>query len=330
MSWLLDFGKNLFEGAASAALGAGSQLLSSKQQLANQRSLNQQSFDMQKQLNAQQQEYARQNADVQYERQRQLSQDSWLLNKNGMLAAGINPAFVDGAGNATSNVDAAAAPSAGSAPSSSAPFVDYLGSVHLGVDTMLKKAQIDNLNANTSKTQTDSERARFEFDNFRDNQVEYLNKMLVNDWRQSLWRAEVGKEETASKLKEYEFWNSENGKRIEEKLQSELDSLSTSAKQIQFDYDKARQFKSKEFDKLSAEVEQIRSNTDLLKSKDENQKIINGFNRLGIGISSDFIGSIAALLSSGHGKELADKAVDTVVGFLSGLITQAKNAITGE
>lgn len=330
MSWLLDFGKDLLGGAATAAFGAGSQFLSSKQQLANQKALNQQSFDMQKQLNAQQQEYARQNADVQYQRQRQLSQDSWLLNKNGMLAAGINPAFSEGAGNATSNVDAAAAPSAGAAPSSSAPFVDYLGSVQLGVDTLLKKAQIDNLNANTSKTQTDSERARFEFDNFRDNQIEYLNKMLANDWRQSLYRTEVGKEQATTQLKESEFWNSDNGKRVEEKLQSELNSLSTSAKQIQFDYEKAKQFKPKEFEKLAAEVEQIRSNTNLLKSKDENQKIINGFNRLGIGISSDFIGSIAALLSSGHGKELADKAVDTVVGFLGGLITQAKNAITGD
>ena len=132
MSWLLDFGSSLLDGAASAVLGAGSQLLSSKQQLANQKALNQQSFDMQKQLNAQQQEYARQNADVQYQRQRQLSQDSWLLNKNGMISAGINPAFVDGAGNSTSNVDAAAAPSAGAAPSSSAPFADYLGSSKVG------------------------------------------------------------------------------------------------------------------------------------------------------------------------------------------------------
>ena len=68
-------------------------------------------FKNQKKLMRIQQEYARENATTQYNRQRDLTRDSWALNVAGQRAAGINPSFVDGSvsGN-TPSVGAADAP----------------------------------------------------------------------------------------------------------------------------------------------------------------------------------------------------------------------------
>lgn len=68
-------------------------------------------FKNQKKLMRIQQEYARENATTQYNRQRDLTHDSWALNVAGQRDAGINPSFVDGSvsGN-TPSVGAADAP----------------------------------------------------------------------------------------------------------------------------------------------------------------------------------------------------------------------------
>ena len=70
-------------------------------------------YEYQTKLNEQQQEYARENADTEYQRQRQMTRDQYSLNKQGMLDAGLSPAG-DGfqVRNATS--PSIAAPSAGS------------------------------------------------------------------------------------------------------------------------------------------------------------------------------------------------------------------------
>ena len=110
---------------AGGLIGKSSTDHSNKVNFQNQQKLNAQQFGYQKELNAMQQQYARENADVQYNRQRELTADSWLLNKQGMQAAGINPAFVNGSTNATASTEAAAAPSAGSAQGGSAAPLDF-------------------------------------------------------------------------------------------------------------------------------------------------------------------------------------------------------------
>ena len=129
------------------ALGIGADAIGGALKYKQQKKLNQQQFEHQKLLNAQQQQYARENADVQYERQRDFTSDSWMLNKAGMRDAGINTSFADGSSNPTASVDAAAAPSAGSAAGGSAPDYNFANAASVGVQSL---TQIETANAQNS------------------------------------------------------------------------------------------------------------------------------------------------------------------------------------
>lgn len=80
------------------------------------KSLANQQFQMQMALNQQQNEYAKQNALLDYQRQRELTRDNATLQQEGKINAGINPATSDGSTASASSVNSTAAPSAGSAP----------------------------------------------------------------------------------------------------------------------------------------------------------------------------------------------------------------------
>lgn len=79
--------------------------------------LAQQQFQMQQALNQQQNEYAKQNSLLDYQRQRELTRDNASLQQEGKIQAGINPSTGDGSIAAAASVNPTAAPSAGSAPS---------------------------------------------------------------------------------------------------------------------------------------------------------------------------------------------------------------------
>ncbi len=75
------------------------------------------SLAQQQLLNETQQNYARENANTEYAKQVQLTSLNPLLQKRGMVNAGINPSFVNGSSvGAASSVNSTAAPNAGSAP----------------------------------------------------------------------------------------------------------------------------------------------------------------------------------------------------------------------
>lgn len=78
--------------------------------------LAQQQFQMQQALNQQQNEFAKQNALLDYQRQRELTRDNASLQQEGKIQAGINPSTGDGSTAAAASVNPVAAPSAGSAP----------------------------------------------------------------------------------------------------------------------------------------------------------------------------------------------------------------------
>lgn len=121
-------------------------------------------YQYQTKLNAQQQQYARENAATEYERQMQMTQLNPLLQKNGMKAAGINPSFANGSAVAgASSVNGIAAPSAGNAPS--VPNVSdlfqtganavstILGSAGVLSDNSVKQAQAANIGVDTQYKQ---------------------------------------------------------------------------------------------------------------------------------------------------------------------------------
>lgn len=75
-----------------------------------------QQFQMQQELNQQQNEFAKQNALLDYQRQRELTRDTASLEQEGKIQAGVNPATSDGSVSAAASVNPTSAPSAGSAP----------------------------------------------------------------------------------------------------------------------------------------------------------------------------------------------------------------------
>lgn len=112
------------------------------------KSLAKQQFQMQQQLNQQQNEFAKQNALLDYQRQRELTRDQASLQQEGKIAAGVNPATGDGTTASAASVNSTAAPSAGSAPSIDAAALENAASSRTSMfnallDSTSKRAQMD-------------------------------------------------------------------------------------------------------------------------------------------------------------------------------------------
>ena len=96
----------------SAAGGVGS-LVSGVASLFGSNGAKQQ-YEYQRKLNEQQQQYARENALLDYQRTRELTADKFQLEKQGKRAAGISTSFTDGSSASAASVNGVAAPDAGS------------------------------------------------------------------------------------------------------------------------------------------------------------------------------------------------------------------------
>lgn len=114
-------------GAASSAVGALGGVASLIFGGSRQRAQALYQMRLQQELNEQQQQYARENASTAYNRQRQLTQDSALLQKTGQQRAGLSTAG-DFGGSAAS-VSPIAPPSSGSAPSLPDPNASMLAGI---------------------------------------------------------------------------------------------------------------------------------------------------------------------------------------------------------
>lgn len=128
---------------ASALISAGSSLLGGVLGIGGSKSAAKDSYKYQAKLMEQQQQYARENSALQYERQREFTADSWMLNKQGMRNAGLNPAFMDGSSNATASAPATPAPANGSV---NVTTPDLSGVVQNGVQNLIaiQTAKADN------------------------------------------------------------------------------------------------------------------------------------------------------------------------------------------
>ena len=96
----------------SAAGGVGS-LVSGVASLFGSNGAKQQ-YEYQRKLNEQQQQYARENALLDYQRTRELTADKFQLEKQGKRAAGISTSFTDGSSASAAAVNGIASPDAGS------------------------------------------------------------------------------------------------------------------------------------------------------------------------------------------------------------------------
>lgn len=122
-------GANTILNGVSSLFGGGSSNKAAKQASAQA----QQQFEYQKQLNEQQQEYARENASTEYQRQRELTRDTMALQTEGKIASGVNTALGDSSSAAAASVNPISAPSAGSAPDPGAHYADLMNAQNNGL-----------------------------------------------------------------------------------------------------------------------------------------------------------------------------------------------------
>lgn len=215
---------------------------------------------------------------------------------------------------------------------------------------MMFTAQLANLVADTNKkdaeankTKTDAERAKAEFVNWRDVQKDVINDTLkaaltkVNSEKNSAWfKAAQDANQYSFDMQEVDEMD-DNGKptgkkifRYEQNLRNSMKQLQLQVDTMTFDYNKAKEFKPWELKQLQETINQIIANVDLLKDKDEQQKIINMFNRAGIGIGHGLIDSLAALLYSDQGNALASRSVSTLTDFVKGIFTSMFKLVKGD
>lgn len=128
-SFIMGFLDNLSKGFGIASSAVGTLGGVSSLIFGGSKQLQQARYQMrlQQELNEQQQQYARENAATAYNRQRQLTQDTALLQKTGQQRAGLSTAG-DFGGSAAS-VSPIAPPSAGSAPSLPDPNASMLAGI---------------------------------------------------------------------------------------------------------------------------------------------------------------------------------------------------------
>lgn len=280
-------------------------------------------YNYQKKLLEYQNQLNRENASVDYERQRQITADAPLLDKIGMKQAGLNTSQ----GSTSAHASSAPQISAPSVPSPlptqasiDAQYAQMANSPIQGLNAQLVKAQIENLEQKTRADKTAADRAEYDFENWKENQVKYINMQLLNKALLSRYEASVSEASSRNKISFEEWLAADDGQRLKQEFQTKLDLLSTELEQTRFDYNKAKEFKPVEFEKLKEEVNSLIRNNELIHEKTVQQKIINRFNSMGIGISNDLLGTAIAALSSGHAGNLSSSLVNGITDFFSGLI----------
>lgn len=273
-------------GAASMGLQHGFNLAAANRQYKYQRQLNLQQYDLQSQLNQQQQDFARENSLLDYNRTRELTQDSWKLNKLGMMQAGINPAFKDGS-NAVANSNPTASPSAGSAQGGSAPTVqpvDAIRAIDNGVGNFLL----------AQKQSSEIELTKQQAENVRQDNLTKLQRDLADlagkkaNAKNDEERAQLSKLERVLKSRlfenEYQALLAEINSRktkatVDAKIYEDMQMQELTNKRAEYlQIVENTNLTKKERSKAAAEIREIDARIRKLDAETEGQKLENKFN----------------------------------------------------
>lgn len=273
-------------GAASMGLQHGFNRNAANQQYKYQRQLNLQQYDLQSRLNQQQQDFARENSLLDYDRTRELTQDSWKLNKLGMMQAGINPAFKDGS-NAVANSNPTASPSAGSAQGGSAPTVqpvDAIRTIDNGVGNFLL----------AQKQSSEIELTKQQAENVRQDNLTKLQRDLADlagkkaNAKNDEERAQLSKLERVLKSRlfenEYQALLAETNSRktkatVDAKIYEDMQMQELTNKRAEYlQIVENTNLTKKERAKAAAEIREIDARIRKLDAETEGQKLENKFN----------------------------------------------------
>lgn len=268
----MGFLDNLSTGAsaASSAVGAVGGVASLLFGGSQQRKQARYQMRLQQQLNAQQQQYARENAATAYQRQRDLTRDTALLQKTGQQQAGLSTAG-DFGGSAAS-VSPIAPPSAGSAPSLPDPNASMLA----GIQAI--QASANSLVQNRT-AQAQAEGLELQNDIMRKSlpqkvagaQGEGMTKYAEGKKATATLPTDVQQAKDEAKIKNNELWKSENDAAFASaNAFNNANTLLAQSLQAHELYEKAKQDKS-----MSAEQLQLFKDTYDFAVQSARQNVIN-------------------------------------------------------
>lgn len=284
-------------------------------------------------LAQQQQEYARENAETEYNRQRELMSDSFGLQKQGMQAAGINANLMNGSTPSAPSVNSIAAPSSQSVSTSSdSGFLTAIPSVlSLLTDAWSKvkstPASVANTKADTKvktkeadKKVAETEKLGAETKNINEDTT---SKVLGNQITQETMNVAIDKA-----FAEFDKLQADTNLSREQrdKIANESDLLKQQLRLTTFDADHVAERFKNEQGKLRAEIGKLKAS----KSLDESQKaltdITKKFHEMGIGISNDLLGTAIAVLGSGNTK-LFENAISTLKQLFNMVVPSASELV---
>lgn len=268
MGFLDNFSQGV--GAASSAVGLVGGVSSLIFGGSKQREQARYQMRLQQELNEQQQQYARENAATAYNRQRQLTQDTALLQKTGQQRAGLSTAG-DFGGSAAS-VSPIAPPSAGSAPSLPDPNASMLA----GIQAI--QASANSLVQNRA-AQAQAEGLELQNDIMRKSlpqkvagaQGEGMSKYAEGKKATATLPTDIQQSKDTAKLTNNELWKSENDAAFASaNAFNNANTLLAQSLQAHELYEKAKQDKS-----MSAEQLQLFKDTYDFAVQSARQNVIN-------------------------------------------------------
>lgn len=268
MGFLDNFSKGA--GAASSAVGALGGVASLIFGSSRQREQARYQMRLQQELNEQQQQYARENAATAYNRQRQLTQDTALLQKTGQQRAGLSTA--GDFGGSSANVSPIAPPSSGSAPSLPDPNASMLA----GIQAI--QASANSLIQNRA-AQAQAEGQELQNDIMRQSlpekvsgaKGEGMTKYAEGKKATATLPSEVQQVKDEAKIKNNEAWKSENDAAYASvNAANTANTLNAQALQAWQLYEKAKNEKN-----MSAEQLQLFKDTYEFSVKSAEQNLLN-------------------------------------------------------
>lgn len=305
---------SFFDGAANGVINGVSALFGGN----TAASAAKRQYQYQTKLNEQQQQYARENAQTEYERQRELTQDNYTLQLQGIKNAGLNAAMLGGTSTpATQNVGSIAAPSAGSAVEGSSDA----GSLP-SVLSLLSSAYSALESGTATHVKTPKEVMNIEADT-QNKEADTAGKVLKNEITESTLDVAIN-----TAFAEFDKIQAETAKSQQERenLQSQSDIMKQELRLTTFDADHvAEKFKNEQA-KLHAEVNKLKASANLDDANKALANITKKFREMGIGISNDLLGTAVAVLGSGNTK-LFDNAISTLKQLFNKVVPSASEIV---
>lgn len=316
-------GDALGSGAVNTGLGMVSSLFgNAAKDKAQERAAQLQFENWQKTYNIQ-----RKDALADYDRnlkdQRQLMIDQAGLQRQGMEAAGLNPAQGQGSislGGANVN-DVRS--SEGSYNPVTRDAMTNFGQYIADAFDPAKQAMIANTIAQTHKLDMETRKGATETELLRYDLEK--RELTFNEEVQALrnqFSSIASKALADGYLSQKEYYATEQ-------LKTAVDITKNELKLSNINVEWARKMKKAEWNKLKAEVDNLKSLEDLNDANAALVKVKKGFAELGIDISSHY-GSLLGPLMSGKGKEIAESALQTLSGFFGAMLRTLKGAVLGD